>query len=208
MLQRSTSWRRRVISSIDDQNGSPLERQWSLIETHYNSGQLLIATVIEAQKDGLIVSVRGIRGIVPLSHLLMLTREEIEGGGEQQEIMAKLESRKGQALWLQVIQVDRTQHHLILSERLAQQEMRKQCSEDLLEELHPGDSRYGVVRVLAHFGAYVDLGGVDGLVHTSQLASYPVNHPSEVVSVGQQVKVLVLHVDKEKKKISLSMKRA
>ena len=196
------------MSSIDDQNESPLERQWSFIEAHYNSGQLLIATVIEAQKDGLTVSVRGIRGRVPLSHLLMLTREEIEGGGEQQEMVAKLESRKGQVLWLKVIQVDRTHNHLILSERLAQQEVRKQLSEELLEELHPGDRRYGVVRVLANFGAYVDLGGVDGLVHTSQMASYPVNHPSEVVSVGEQVKVLVLHVDKEKKKISLSMERA
>ena len=88
------------MSSIDDQNESPLERQWSLIEAHYHSDQLLMATVIEAHKDGLIVSVKGIRGIVPLSHLLMLTREEIEGGGELQEMMAKLESRKGQELWL------------------------------------------------------------------------------------------------------------
>jgi small subunit ribosomal protein S1 len=195
------------MSSSDDHNGSE-DRQWSLLEASFNNSQLLVATVIEAEQDGLIVSVRGIRGIVPLSQLLMLTREELEGGGKQQETMAKLESRRGQALWLKVIQVDRKQHHVILSERLAQQEARKQLSEELLEELQVGDRRYGVVRVLAEFGAYVDLGGVDGLVHTSQLASSPVNHPREVVSVGEQVKVLVLHIDKDKKKISLSMTRA
>jgi small subunit ribosomal protein S1 len=195
------------MSSSDDHNGSE-DQQWSLLEASFNSSQLLVATVIEAVQDGLIVSVRGIRGIVPLSQLLMLTREEIEGGGKQQETMAKLESRRGQALWLKVIQVDRTQHHVILSERLAQQEARKQLSEELLEELQVGDRRYGVVRVLADFGAYVDLGGIDGLVHTSQLALSPVNHPREVVSVGEQVKVLVLHIDKDKKKISLSMIRA
>lgn len=195
------------MSSSEDPTGS-LERQWSLLEAASNSGQLLLATVIAAEQDGLIVSVQGVRGLIPLSQLLMLTREEIEGAGHKPELMTKLESRRGQALWLKVIQVDPTQHHVILSERLAQQEARKHLSEELLEEVQVGDRRYGVVRVLAEFGAYVDLGGIDGLVHTSQLASSPVNHPREVVAVGEQVKVLVLYIDKEKQKISLSMKRA
>jgi len=195
------------MSSNEDPLGS-LARQWSRISAASTSGQLLLATVIAAEQDGLIVSVRGVRGIIPLSQLLMLTREEMEGDGKQQELMAKLESRKGQALWLKVIQVDPTQHLVILSERLAQQEVRKHLSEELLEELHVGDRRYGVVRVLAEFGAFVDLGGIDGLVHISQLAFSPVNHPREVVSVGEQVKVLVLHIDKEKQKISLSLERA
>jgi ribosomal protein S1 len=134
------------MSSSDDHNGSE-DRQWSLLEASFNSGQLLVATVIEAEQEGSIVSVRGIRGIVPLSQLLMLTREEIEGDGKQQETMAKLENRKGQALWLKVLQVDRTQHHVILSERLAQQEARKQRSEELLEELQVGDRHYGLVHI-------------------------------------------------------------
>src|SRR5215831_20385285 len=105
------------MSSSEDPNGS-LTRQWSLLEAASTSGQLLLATVIAAEQDGLIVSVKGVRGLIPLSQLLMLTREESEGAGHKPELMAKLESRRGQALWLKVIQVDPTQHQVILSERL------------------------------------------------------------------------------------------
>jgi small subunit ribosomal protein S1 len=97
---------------------------------------------------------------------------------------------------------------LILSERLAVQEWRQRRREELLDELKPNEVRKGVVSNLANFGAFVDLGGADGLVHISQLAWSRVNHPSEVLYVGQEVEVQVLSVDKEKKKIALSIKRA
>jgi small subunit ribosomal protein S1 len=97
---------------------------------------------------------------------------------------------------------------LILSERLAVQEWRQRRREELLDELKVGEVRRGVVSNLANFGAFVDLGGADGLVHISQLAWSRVNHPSEVLHVGQEVEVQVLSVDKEKKKIALSIKRA
>jgi small subunit ribosomal protein S1 len=97
---------------------------------------------------------------------------------------------------------------LILSERLAVQEWRQRRREELLDELKPGEVRKGVVSNLANFGAFVDLGGADGLVHISQLAWSRVNHPSEVLHVGQEVEVQVLSVDKDKKKIALSIKRA
>jgi small subunit ribosomal protein S1 len=114
----------------------------------------------------------------------------------------------GRTLQLKIIEINRNRNRLILSERLAVQEWRTKRREELLGELQPGDIRRGVVSNLANFGAFVDLGGADGLVHISQLAWSRVNHPSEVLHIGQEVEVQVLSVDKERKKIALSIKRA
>jgi small subunit ribosomal protein S1 len=156
----------------------------------------------------LIVDVAGIRGFVPISQILNLKREEVASGGESQETAAKLQSMKDKELQLKIIEINRARNRLILSERLAVQEWRQRRREELLDELKPGEVRRGVVSNLANFGAFVDLGGADGLVHISQLAWSRVNHPSEVLHVGQEVEVQVLSVDKEKKKIALSIKRA
>jgi len=156
----------------------------------------------------LIVDVAGIRGFVPISQILNLKREEVASGGENQETAAKLQSMKDKELQLKIIEINRARNRLILSERLAVQEWRQRRREELLDELKPGEVRRGVVSNLANFGAFVDLGGADGLVHISQLAWSRVNHPSEVLQVGQEVEVQVLSVDKEKKKIALSIKRA
>jgi small subunit ribosomal protein S1 len=115
---------------------------------------------------------------------------------------------KDKELTLKIIEINRARNRLILSERLAVQEWRQRRREELLDELKPGEVRRGVVSNLANFGAFVDLGGADGLVHISQLAWSRVNHPSEVLHIGQEVEVQVLSVDKEKKKIALSIKRA
>ena len=115
---------------------------------------------------------------------------------------------KDKELQLKIIEINRARNRLILSERLAVQEWRQRRREELLDELKPGEVRHGIVSNLANFGAFVDLGGADGLVHISQLAWSRVNHPSEVLHVGQEVEVQVLSVDKEKKKIALSIKRA
>jgi small subunit ribosomal protein S1 len=156
----------------------------------------------------LIVDVAGIRGFVPISQILNLKREEVASGGENQETAAKLQSMKDKELQLKIIEINRARNRLILSERLAVQEWRQRRREELLDELKPGEVRKGVVSNLANFGAFVDLGGADGLVHISQLAWSSVNHPSEVLHVGQEVEVQVLSVDKDKKKIALSIKRA
>jgi small subunit ribosomal protein S1 len=115
---------------------------------------------------------------------------------------------KEKELQLKIIEINRARNRLILSERLAVQEWRQRRREELLDELKSGEVRRGVVSNLANFGAFVDLGGADGLVHISQLAWSRVNHPSEVLHIGQEVEVQVLSVDKEKKKIALSIKRA
>ena len=114
----------------------------------------------------------------------------------------------GKSLQLKIIEINRNRNRLILSERLAVQEWRARRREELLNELEVGEIRQGTVSNLANFGAFVDLGGADGLVHISQLAWSRVNHPSEVLKVGQTVEVQVLSVDKERKKIALSIKRA
>ncbi len=184
------------------------ERQWRIAEEQYKNGELLKARVIDYNKGGLIVDVAGIRGFVPISQILNLKREEVASGGENQETAAKLQSMKDKELQLKIIEINRARNRLILSERLAVQEWRQRRREELLDELKPGEVRHGVVSNLANFGAFVDLGGADGLVHISQLAWSRVNHPSEVLHVGQHVEVQVLSVDKEKKKIALSIKRA
>jgi small subunit ribosomal protein S1 len=184
------------------------ERQWRIAEEQYKNGELLKAKVIDFNKGGLIVDVAGIRGFVPISQILNLRREEVAAGGENQETAAKLQSMKDKELQLKIIEINRARNRLILSERLAVQEWRQRRREELLDELKPGEVRKGIVSNLANFGAFVDLGGADGLVHISQLAWSRVNHPSEVLHVGQEVEVQVLSVDKDKKKIALSIKRA
>jgi len=184
------------------------ERQWRIAEEQYKNNKLLKAKVIDFNKGGLIVDVAGIRGFVPISQILNLKREEVASGGDNQETAAKLQGMKDKELQLKIIEINRARNRLILSERLAAQEWRQRRREELLDELKPGEVRHGVVSNLANFGAFVDLGGADGLVHISQLAWSRVNHPSEVLKVGQEVEVQVLSVDKEKKKIALSIKRA
>ncbi|WIG60528.1 MAG: SSU ribosomal protein S1p [Ktedonobacterales bacterium] len=182
-----------------------LERQWRIAQEQYERGQLLEAEVIDFNKGGLIVNLEGIRGFVPISQIQNLRREDTADSAETQ---TKLQNMVGRRLQLKIIEINRNRNRLILSERLAVQEWRAKRREELLNELEVGEVRKGVVSNLSNFGAFVDLGGADGLVHISQLAWSRVNHPSEVLRVGQEVEVQVLSVDKEKKKIALSIKRA
>jgi small subunit ribosomal protein S1 len=114
----------------------------------------------------------------------------------------------GRTLAVKVIELNRPRNRLIVSERAAMQERRGQRKEALLSELRPGEIRHGRVTSLATFGAFVDLGGADGLIHVSELAWTRVAHPSDVLHVGQEVDVAVVHVDPETKKIALSLKQA
>jgi small subunit ribosomal protein S1 len=182
-----------------------MERQWRIAQEQADRGDLLEAEVIDYNKGGLIVNLEGIRGFVPISQILNLKRED---AADSAETNAKLQAMVGRTLQLKIIEINRNRNRLILSERLAVQEWRTKRREELLNELQVGDIRKGIVSNLANFGAFVDLGGADGLVHISQLAWSRVNHPSEVLHVGQEVEVQVLGVDKDKKKIALSIKRA
>jgi small subunit ribosomal protein S1 len=182
------------------------ERSWRDIEELYHQGNILEAPVVDFNKGGLIVDVRGVRGFVPVSQVLDLrnvTRQEGEG-----EVSSTLAAMNGRKLPLKIIEINRSRNRLILSERAAVQERRSQRKEELIDQLEPGQLRRGVVSNLTTFGAFIDLGGADGLVHVSELSYNRVNHPSEILHVGQEVDVMVLSVDRESKKIALSLKRA
>jgi small subunit ribosomal protein S1 len=181
------------------------ERQWRVAHEMFERGDIIDAEVIESNKGGLIVNLEGVRGFVPISQIMNLKRED---SSENAETLAKLQAMVGKTLKLKIIEINRNRNRLILSERLAMQEWRARRRDELLAELQVGEVRHGVVSNLAHFGAFIDLGGADGLVHISQLAWSRVNHPSEVLHVGQEVEVQVLNIDKDRKKIGLSIKRA
>jgi small subunit ribosomal protein S1 len=181
------------------------ERQWRVAQEMFERGDIIDAKVIESNKGGLIVNLDGVRGFVPISQIMNLKRDD---SSENAETLGKLQAMVGKNLKLKIIEINRSRNRLILSERLAMQEWRTRRRDELMSELKEGDIRHGVVSNLAHFGAFVDLGGADGLVHISQLAWSRVNHPSEILHVGQEVEVQVLSIDKERKKIALSIKRA
>ncbi len=157
------------------------------------SGEIVDAEVIDYNRGGVLVSFGRIRGFVPNSHLAVSRRPS-------DEIKSKY---IGRTISLVVIDVDQRRRRLILSERKANRIQRQQ----LLESLSEGDMRTGVVRNLVDFGAFVDLGGVDGLIHISELDWDYVEHPSNILSVGDEVDVLVLSVDPERERIELSRKR-
>jgi predicted RNA-binding protein with RPS1 domain len=181
---------------------------WHVAEELYKHGETLKAKVTDYNQGGLMVDVSGVRGFVPISQLLNFTGEEVAAGGDNPEAEAKLQNMVGKGLHLKIIEINQERKRLILSEHLAFQEWRQRRREELLDELKPGEVHRGVVSNLANFGAFVDLGGAEGLIHIDQLAWSRVEHPSEVLKVGQEVEVQVLSVDRGKKKIALSLKRA
>src|ERR671933_285792 len=179
------------------------ERGWRLLQKVFEDGETIEADVVEHNKGGLIVNVHGVRGFVPLSQIVDLRR----AGGPEEPIENRLATMHNRHLLLKVIEMNRRRNRLILSERAAVQERRAREKERLLSELQEGDVRRGRVTSLCDFGAFVDLGGADGLIHLSELSWGQVQHPSQVLKVGQDVDVRVVGVDRENKKIALSLKQ-
>jgi small subunit ribosomal protein S1 len=183
-------------------NRARAEIGWRDLQTKKDSEEIVTGEVVDHNKGGLIVSVDGVRGFVPLSQIVELRR-----GGSEEEVEEKLRSMRGQTLYLKVIEMNRRRNRLILSERAAAQERRAQQKDRLLSELQAGEIRHGRVSSLTDFGAFVDLGGADGLIHLSELSWGQVQHPSQVLKVGQELDVRVVGVDRENKKIALSLKQ-
>jgi small subunit ribosomal protein S1 len=149
-----------------------------------------------------VVKVGRLRGFIPASQVLPQ-----EPGEEKLPVEQRLKRRVGQKIWARIIEVDPEANRLILSEREAQKELQKRQKEELLARLEPGMRVKGRVISLTDFGAFVDLGGVDGLIHISELSWRRVRHPRDVLSVGQEVEVEVIGVDRERKRVALSRKR-
>jgi small subunit ribosomal protein S1 len=167
-----------------------------------DNGEIWEAEVEGYNKGGLVVPLDEIRGFVPASQVPDFPR-----GLNQEERLQRLSERVGDTLMVKVIEINRRKRRLILSARAAEREYREEKREQLLEALREGEVRSGRVSSLASFGAFVDLGGADGLVHISELSWRRVRHPREVVSVGDKVDVYVLRLDQERKRIGLSLKR-
>lgn len=188
----------RAVLSIDK---ARQERSWRRLQQNYESGEVIEAKVVNYNKGGLLVNLDGVRGFVPSSQVSGISR------GPETQKQSDMAKMVNQSLTLKVIEINRNRNRLILSERQAAQEVREGRKDELLSSLKEGDVRSGVVSSVCDFGAFVDIGGADGLVHLSELSWSRVKHPSEVVKVGDQVQVYVLSVDNDRKRIALSLKR-
>ncbi len=169
------------------------ERAWIAVEEKFNEGVNIEGEVIEVVKGGLILDI-GLRGFLPAS-LVDLRR------------VKDLDSYMGTVIEARVIEMDRNRNNIVLSRRVVLEEGRKAERTEVLQKLAKGMRLRGHVSSIVDFGAFVDLGGVDGLVHISELSWSHVNHPSEVVKVGQEVEVEVLDVEMDRERISLGLKQ-
>jgi small subunit ribosomal protein S1 len=178
------------------------ESDWLEAEKMKESGEAFEGKVIGYNKGGLIVPLGMLRGFVPASQVSVMRRVEGEESPD-----ARWGKMVGELIKVAVIEVDRARHRLILSERLALQETRETIKDRLLDELQEGTVKTGRVTSLADFGAFVNIDGADGLVHLSEISWDRIEHPAEVLKVGQEVKVKVIAVDQERKRIGLSIRQ-
>ena len=170
------------------------ERAWGDIEKIKEADGVVEGTVIEAVKGGLIVDI-GLRGFLPAS-LVEMRR------------VRDLSPYIGQKIKAKILEIDKNRNNVVLSRRQYLEETQSEVRETFLSQLKKGQIREGVVSSIVNFGAFVDLGGVDGLIHVSELSWKHIDHPSEVVKVGDKVTVEVLDVDLDRERISLSLKQA
>jgi small subunit ribosomal protein S1 len=179
------------------------EENWQTAEELLESEESFDSTIEGYNKGGLLVSLGTIRGFVPASQISLGRRLTITGNSPDERYSEMV----GEKIEVRVIEVDRDRRRLILSERAASSETRESIKERVIEDLKEGETRTGRVTSLADFGAFVNINGADGLVHLSELSWEHVNHPSEVLEVGQEVKVKVISIDEERKRIGLSIRR-
>ena len=175
------------------------QEDWERAEALLESGEIVEAKVTGYNKGGLIVRFGRLQGFVPASHVAGLDYREAT-------LQKQLAQRVGETLPLKVIEVDRERRRLVFSHREAQAKWQEQRRARLIEELEIGEVRRGVVTGLADFGAFVDIGGAEGLLHVSELAWHEVRHPKDVLEVGQEIDVYILDLDPERNRIALSLK--
>lgn len=199
-----------MILRLEDDEGNLLlsasqaqqTEDWKRAEELMNTETIWEGIVTEANRGGLIVLFGNLRGFVPASHVLDLPR-----GLNEDDRKVRMQRLVGQKIPLKIIEVNRKRRRLVFSQRDAQRGSREARKELLLDQLQEGEKRRGVVSGLRDFGAFVDLGGADGLIHISELAWHRVNHPREVLKVGDEIDVYILRLDAEGKRIGLSLKR-
>ncbi len=179
------------------------EEGWQIVENMVAKKESFHSSIIGFNKGGLIVPVGGLRGFVPSSQISFSRRSTMTGDTPEQRWSKMI----GQEIDVVVIEVDRERRRLILSERQASSESRDSVKDRVIEELKEGQVYTGRVTSLADFGVFVNVNGADGLVHLSEISWDRIQHPSEVLKVGQEVKVKVITIDREKRRIGLSIRQ-
>jgi small subunit ribosomal protein S1 len=190
-----------LVLTKEDQDGrlmlskkrARFEKAWRRIEAAAESGEPVEGSVIEVVKGGLIIDL-GVRGFLPAS-LVDIRRVQ------------NLDEFLGQTIECKVIELNRSRNNVVLSRRAVLEEERKEVRQQILDRLEPGQIVEGAISNIVDFGAFVDLDGIDGLIHISELSWSHVNHPSEVLSIGDVVAVKVLDIDRERQRISLGLKQ-
>ncbi len=198
------------IVNPEDENGNVVlslrraqeQISWENVEKMLEGDSVYESSIVGFNKGGLIVMVGGLRGFVPSSQISAMRRSQSAGDTPEQ----RWQKMVGQPITVRIIEVDRERRRLILSERAASTESRQSIKERVIDELEVGKVYAGRVTSLSDFGAFVNINGADGLVHLSELSWDRVQHPREVLEVGQEVKVKVINIDREKKRIGLSMR--
>src|SRR5438128_1443369 len=190
-----------LVLTKEDQDGrlvlskkrARFEKAWRRIEAAAESGEPVQGTVIEVVKGGLIIDL-GVRGFLPAS-LVDIRR------------VPHLDDFMGQKIECKVIELNRSRNNVVLSRRAVLEEERKEVRQQILDRLQPGLVVEGQISNIVDFGAFVDLDGIDGLIHISELSWSHVNHPSEILAIGDTVKVKVLDIDRDRQRISLGLKQ-
>ena len=187
-----------IITKVEDENfvlskrKVDAEQAWDELEKKFESGEIIEAEVKDVVKGGLVVDL-GVRGFVPASLV-------------EDYFVESFEDYKGKVLTFKIVEMEKENNRLILSHRAVVEKEKESQKEQVMEHIHAGDELKGKVQRIASFGAFVDIGGVDGLVHISQLSHEHVEKVSDVVTEGQEVTVKVLSVDRDSERISLSIK--
>jgi small subunit ribosomal protein S1 len=190
-----------LVLTKEDQDGrlilskkrARFEKAWRRIEAAADSGEPVEGTVIEVVKGGLIIDL-GVRGFLPAS-LVDIRR------------VPNLDEYMGTTIETKVIELNRSRNNVVLSRRAVLEEQRKEDRERILDRLQPGQVVEGTISNIVDFGAFVDLDGIDGLIHISELSWSHVNHPSEILNIGDTVSVKVLDIDRDRQRISLGLKQ-
>jgi small subunit ribosomal protein S1 len=187
-----------IITKVEDDNFVLSKRKvdaaeaWDSLEQKFHSGEIIEAEVKDVVKGGLVVDL-GLRGFVPASLV-------------EDHFVESFDDYKGKVLTFIIVEMEKDKNRLILSHRAVVEAQKESNKKDVIDHIHAGDELTGTVQRIAAFGAFVDLGGVDGLVHISQLSHEHVEQVSDVIHEGQEVKVKVLSVDRDSERISLSIK--
>ena len=189
-----------IYLSVDRAQG---EKGWHILQQNFENGDVIEGEAVDYNKGGLLVNVEGIRGFVPMSQLATPVAFDPSADPNRSPLADLI----GNHLKLKVIEINRRRNRLILSEKQVMRQQREELRQSLFAELDTGQVRKGRVTGIREFGAFVDIGGVDGLVHLSEFSWGQVEPPEKTLSIGDEVDVYVLRVDRENMKVALSFRR-